>query len=355
MKLLIDIAHPAHIHYFRNLSRQLSLKGHQCLFTIREKGIIKELADYYGIEYRIRSKERRNKLVYSIEALWNIYKVATKIKPDLFLDMGTVFASPIAFIMKKPYIAFDDTEASIKARRFHMPFTNHILTPSCFYADLGKKQIIFNSYMELFYLHPKYFSPCEDILRKHDLLKNKYVLMRFVSWEAHHDVGQAGISETKKKEMVKYFKTKNMKIIISSETSLPDELDQYKIRVEPFHFHHVIAGATIVITEGATIASEAALLGTPAIYVNSIQNGYTISLAKKGLLISLKDDSSLVEHINKIIERNTSRCKKQYREKAKEYVDSKINPTEFTIWFLENYPESVKNMKENPDYDNRFL
>ena len=37
-----------------------------------------------------------------------------------------------------------------------------------------------------------------------------------------------------------------------------------------------------------------------------------------------------------------------------EFLTSKIDVTAFTVWFVENYPESVKIMKENPDYQDRF-
>jgi hypothetical protein len=32
----------------------------------------------------------------------------------------------------------------------------------------------------------------------------------------------------------------------------------------------------------------------------------------------------------------------------------KIDVTAFMVWFIENYPESVKVIKENPDYQHRF-
>jgi len=32
----------------------------------------------------------------------------------------------------------------------------------------------------------------------------------------------------------------------------------------------------------------------------------------------------------------------------------KINVTSFLTWFIDNYPESKKIMKENPDYQYKF-
>ena len=41
-------------------------------------------------------------------------------------------------------------------------------------------------------------------------------------------------------------------------------------------------------------------------------------------------------------------------EIRKDIEKETINPTLFLVWFVENYPESVKIMKENPEYQKRF-
>ena len=37
MRVLIDIGHPGHVHLFKNFAREFIRKGHQVLFTVREK------------------------------------------------------------------------------------------------------------------------------------------------------------------------------------------------------------------------------------------------------------------------------------------------------------------------------
>ena len=43
-----------------------------------------------------------------------------------------------------------------------------------------------------------------------------------------------------------------------------------------------------------------------------------------------------------------------FQKRRQKMLKDKINVTAFMIWFVENYPESVKIMKENPDYQYRF-
>jgi len=351
MKILIDIAHPAHIHYFRNFARILENKGHVCLFTLRDNGIIVELANYYRINYRIRSREMKSKIVYMLSSVINIYKIAKQFKPDLFVDMGTVVSSPISKILGKPYIAFDDTEVSIKARFFHMPFTDVIITPTSFYKDLGCKQIRINSIMELMYLKKKYFIPNKEVLGPCINNIANYVIIRFVSWKAHHDEGNKGISYQKKVEIVKYLSSK-YDVIISSEGELPKVFEKFQTRIPSHLMHDALAYAKLVITEGATMASESVVLGTPTIYVNSIQNGCTLEQKKIGLLFSLVNDEDLMNKVFKIESIITNI--KKYNKIHKDYLESKIDSTAFIVWFIENYPESSQIMNENPDYQNRF-
>ena len=46
--------------------------------------------------------------------------------------------------------------------------------------------------------------------------------------------------------------------------------------------------------------------------------------------------------------------KEIYQERRKKMLADKIDVTAFMVWFIENYPESAKIMKENPDYQYNF-
>ena len=54
MKIFVDIGHPAHVHYFKNLILNLKDKGHEFLITARKKDVSQELLDNYNIPYTSR-------------------------------------------------------------------------------------------------------------------------------------------------------------------------------------------------------------------------------------------------------------------------------------------------------------
>ena len=46
--------------------------------------------------------------------------------------------------------------------------------------------------------------------------------------------------------------------------------------------------------------------------------------------------------------------KERFKNKRNKMLKEKINITDFMVWFIENYPESVKIIRESPDYQYRF-
>ncbi len=83
------------------------------------------------------------------------------------------------------------------------------------------------------YLHSNYFKPNRDITNILNVVENeKYVIMRFVSWNAHHDVGQKGLNIATKRNLIKTL-SKYAKVFISSEDSLPDEFRPWQISISP--------------------------------------------------------------------------------------------------------------------------
>ena len=354
---MIDIAHPAHLHYFRNFTRLFESKGHEVLFTLRDKGIIISLAASYGLKYIVRSREGSIKPVYALYAINNIYRAAREFKPDIFLDMGTIFAAPVSKILGKPHITFDDTESAHKARTLFIPLISVILTPDVFQLDLGRKHIRFESFMEMFYLHKNYFTGDKNIRIKLGLQPGeRFSILRFVSWEAHHDKGISGLTQENKLKAVQEF-SRLARVFISSEFELPEALKPYRLNIDPALIHSVLAEADLYFGEGATMAMESVILGTPAIYINPNWLGYTIEAEKRGLLFNFKQDSiSQEKAIDKgLIILQNPKSKVEVLSLGEKYFNTKIDPTGFLVWFVEKWPESLKVMKKNPEYQKKFL
>ncbi|MGE0090019.1 MAG: DUF354 domain-containing protein [Bacteroidales bacterium] len=356
MKILIDIGHPGHVHYFRNFYKIMKSKGHDFLFISRDKEVTFSLLNYYKIPYKSRGKGKKSflgKLFYILYADYIILKNALKFKPDIFLSFSSTYMGHVAFLMRKPNVIIDDTEHAKFEHIMYKPFASVILTPSCFYKNMGEKQIKFNSYTELFYLHKNYFNPKKEILNILGVKEEeKFAIIRFVSWGASHDFGHSGFNNISKLEIIKEI-DKHIKVFITSETKLPPELEKYRIKISPEQLHDALKYSSIYIGEGGTTASETSILGIPTLYINSIPlMGYLKDEEKLGILHYFKNELGVLAKTLEIL--NDSNYSEKYNLKAQKLIKNKIDPTSFLVWFIENYPESVKIMRENPDYQNNF-
>lgn len=360
MRILIDIGHPAHVHLFKNFAHKMISKGNEVLFTCRDKEFEIELLEYNGFNYVSFGKKHKG----TIGKIWGMFKfdfrewkVCLKFKPDILLSHGSIYAAHTAFLIGKPHISFEDT-FNFEQIRLYKPFTETILT-SDYDNPLkkDKKTIQYAGYHELAYLHKNQFTPASSVLKELGLEKDdKYVIVRFVAWNASHDIGHKGISYENKIKAITEF-SKYGRVFISSETQLPKDLEKYRIKIKSTRMHDAIAFASLMYGESSTMSEEASLLGTPAVHLNNSKIVYTQELENKYDLMynftESEDDQR--ESIKKGVEllklKNT---KEMWINKANNVINDKIDVSAFLTWFIEEYPESKKRMKENPDYQYRF-
>ncbi|MBN2344868.1 MAG: DUF354 domain-containing protein [Candidatus Aminicenantes bacterium] len=354
MKLLIDIGHPAHVHYFRNLARIFIDKGSEVLFTTRDKEVAIQLLDHYGFTYVNFGKPYKSR----IGKIWGLFWftcraliVALRFKPDICLN-ASMYGAIAAWLLRKPHVSLEDT-FNMEQVRLYRPFTSVILTGSYPHPDLGKKEIRYSGYQELAYLHPRRFSPDPAILKMLGVEKDeKYVVLRFISWCASHDFGSRRASLREKEESVAELE-KVARVFISSEAELPGPLKKFLLNIPPHRIHDVLAFASLYIGEGATMASECAMLGTPAIYINP-QDVHTIREQESayGLVYSFREIQGVVDKARELLQ--TPRLKEEQAVRREKMLSEQVDLTALLVWVLENYPESLGEMKRNPSFQEEF-
>lgn len=346
MKIFIDIGHPAHVHYFKNFIWLMQEKGHSIFISARDKEVTFNLLEYYGFPYFNRGKGKKGilgKLVYIFIADFLLLKQALKIKPDLFLSFGSSYAAHTAWFTGKPHIAFDDTDHSAFEHILYVPFTKAILTPMVFQKDFGAKHVRFDGFIELCSLHPNRFKPepkhIEKILSGSN---SKYVVLRFVSWDASHDMTLKGLSLKEKYRIVKEL-SNYATVIISSESLLPDDLMPYSYKTHPALMHDVLNGACLIVSESLTMAAEASFLGTPAICISTAQAGTLDEEVRLGLIELYRDSEGLLERAIEIVK--DDEFKTRFKARSKEILQNKTDVTALMVSFMEQYPQSLKQMQ----------
>jgi len=237
------------------------------------------------------------------------------------------------------------------------PFYSNIISPKVTSAwKWNYKKIGYDSYHELAYLHPNHFTPDENIVSKYFNPDINYFIIRFAKLTAHHDAGIKGINSDIAHRLIEILKPHG-EIYITSERELEPEFEQYRIKINPLDMHHVMAFAQIYIGDSQTMAAEAGVMGVPFIrfndfvgrlsYLNELENEYHL-----GYGIRPNDEEQLYKTLQELIEMpNRSTI---FSERRTRMLSEKINFAQFQTWFIEKYPESVRIMKENPDYQYKF-
>lgn len=362
MKVAIFLGHPAHFHMFKNVSEQLEKKGHTVEFIIKEKDVLKKLLVESNCSYSvIRKNERKanSKLGLILSLLMMDFQMTSfliKNRPDILVGTYVALINKITGI---PVIVTNEDDADVVPyfALTSYPLANAILNPiACNSGKWDKKAIKYSGYQELAYLHPNHFIPCEAVVEKYFSAKSPYFILRFAKLNAHHDKHIIGIDSQIAQKIIDLLQPYGQ-IYITSERELEPEFEQYRIRINPLDMHHVMAFAQIYIGDSQTMAAEAGVLGTPFVrfndfvgkigYLNELENVY-----KLGFGIKTNDVEKLYLTIEELLKmKNRS---KVFSERRQKMLSEKIDYAKFLTWFIENYPESKKIMKENPDYQYNF-
>ncbi|MGF1530286.1 MAG: DUF354 domain-containing protein [Puniceicoccaceae bacterium] len=289
MRVLLEAHHPADIHFWKYPVREMQARGNEVLMIGRDRDVMRRLLEVYDwIPAEIPKRRTRNNrfpLMEMMDRQWIVARAIRRFKPDVVASlMGSYTQS--AKILGVKNVIFTDSEHQSFNHRIAHPFAHEIHTPECFYKDLGGKQRKYRGIHELAFLSKDnldFGSVLET--RYPDLLKQQYALIRLSAWNTFHDIDQKGVGE-KLDCFVEELAGKFRVLISAEESCLPEALKPFAGQFEPEDFHAILSGASFVLTEGASTASESACLGIPTVYINSI--------AQLGYLKMLEDKYSLV-------------------------------------------------------------
>jgi predicted glycosyltransferase len=265
--------------------------GHDVLVTSRDKDVTVRLLDEYEIPHQLLSRASNGTLIglskELLERDFSLYKVVKKFRPDVMASIGGTFIAQVGALTRTPSLVFYDTENARLQNRITYPFARRIYTPECYEGWVPKhKHTKYSGYHELSYLHPAYFTPSVEIASSNGLVRDSdNFLIRVVSWQANHDVGESGWSEQLLSDVVNFLKCKG-NVLVSTEAELPPQFDRYIYKGEPGKIHHLLAYCRLLVGESATMSSEAAILGVPSVYCARVSRGYTNQLEREYQLVS---------------------------------------------------------------------
>ena len=362
MNVLIDIGHPAHVHYYRNLAKDLIQRGHKVIWTVKDIPIAIKLLDYYGFPYIIFPKKADNligkafkQLQYDFKMLWIFIK--GKIDISIGSSVSVVHASLFSSVKS---IVFDDDDDEVQplVTKFVNPFADTLLSPDVLRGKRKRKDTIYYpGYHELAYLHTNRFTPSPDVLCEAGIKEGeKFFLMRFNIFKAHHDIGIKGLNLKQKLALIEELKPYG-KIFITTEREIEPELISYQLKIRSEKIHSLMAYATIFLGDSLTMTSEAAVLGIPSLRCNSFAGriSYLEEQEKRyGLTYGFlpTDFDKMITKLKELL--SMSDLNKEWQRRRLIMLSEKIDVTAFWLWFVEHYPQSILDIKNDPQIFREF-
>jgi predicted glycosyltransferase len=357
MKILFYFGHPSQYLFLKNPIGILKKNGVVCDIIIKSKDVLEALLIenkeiYSNILPEGRASGKVGLIYGLIKRDFRLFRHVKNKHYDLFVGTDPSLAH-IGFLKKIPVITVleDDINVIPGLARITFPFTSLILTPEgCQTGKYEIKTVHYKGYMKLAYLHPNRFNT------KAAILTQPYFLIRVSSLGAYHDAGINGFTLQLLQKIIIQLQ-KEGSVFISSEGSLDESLKPFELKINPVEMQDVLSNAAMLIGDSQSMTMEAAMLGIPSVrfsdfagkisVLEELEHNYQLTFG-----IPTKTPEKLFEKISELL--SLPDLKQEFQKSRQKMLEDKIDVTAFVVWFVENYPESARIMKENPEYQERF-
>lgn len=346
MKILVYLGHPAHFHNYKNTIAALKEHGHEVAVLIKKKDILEDLLNNAGIPYHNILEEGRKDsqlgiVVGLLKRTGRLFRFCREFHPDI-LTGSSVENSLIGPILHIPVINIGEDDAQVvpKYAKSAYPGASVILCPdTCDCGKWNRKAVKYAGYQELGYLHPENFTPDKEVVQQYFDPDKPYFLMRFSGLNAHHDAGIRGINNAIASRLVSLLEPHG-DVYITSERPLGNDLERYRIAINPLDIHHVMAFADLYLGDSQTMAAESGVLGVPYIrfndfvgkigYLNELENKYQL-----GFGITPDHEEELYETVNMLLAMPDRKV--FFQARRQKMLEEKINFATFLTDYIENY------------------
>ena len=329
MRYIFELNHPKHYYQFKIVMQELQRRGHEVLVLARDKDVLLNVLKEENVQYEIFGVHKNNilgKLFSSGSIFWNYRKIIKRTNLDIIVSKASLYGTLTAKMSGIKSIIFPDSEVVPLTNKIVAPLASLIITPEPFTLDYGEKHRRIKGIFEDCYLAPSILTIDSSAPEKLGL-EEPYAILRFVGWSANHDINNNGFTDNQKSTLADAL-SRHLKVYISSEKPMPEDLQKYKLSIPKSKIHDVLAGAALYVGDSQTMATEAALLGTPSIRSNSFvgdndMSNFVMLENKYHLLYNVKD----FDHVMGLaLDLAIHSKKEEWKQKRLSYYQNVGNP-----------------------------
>lgn len=300
MSVLIDISHPAHVHFYRPVAEALMAERYQVYFVARDKDVAPQLLQATGLPFEVLPRPTRaghlssaRELVRRSLALrgrirrWESRIVLTRNPSGVIAAVGTAATSI--------FDTDDGRSAGVHywtARPFAGIITSSVFDPESHGKNHRRYQALKAQMFVRRDRSPRSAHGPSTVRRQYPLF-----VVRFSSHNASHDSRVLGLDEASRVRLLNLLNLRGT-VVVSSEGEPPyfaasptEAADRNAPGADGFI--DLLSGADLVVSDSGSVSAEAALLGVPSIvYGSFVKNRFHIrELESRGLLRSFAPGS----------------------------------------------------------------
>lgn len=281
-KLAVDLVHPADVNFYKHAVRSLEAQGWEVVFVERARD---NLARIFASEFpdrklvRVGQHQARTgpKLRAAITRPVALARALRNQDIDVVTGFGSHFAAFAArMVGARGVVFYDDHEYRANVRLCRMGAHEMVMMPE-------QDGVGYPTIKELAYLHPDYFAPDKGAAESLGVEPGGYVFLRDKEYVAMnyrrptgHEVGVYDALEACGMPVVA--------LTHDPEHRADFQRRGFRVLEKPLDIHSLLAFARGAVTFGDTMAREAALLGTPTLYLGDRDMAANRALEAEGAL-----------------------------------------------------------------------
>lgn len=271
MSILIDIAHPAHVHFYRPVAEALLADGIDVRIVARDKDVTVSLLEASGLPFEVLPMARPG--TGRIGAAGELIRRSATLRRRIrrFGTEVVLTRNPSGAIASYGTSAtsiFDtDDGRSVGVHYwFARPFADIMASSVHDPEDHGRGHRRYRALKAQMFLHPDRFTPDATLRRRYLEDDERFCVVRFSAHDASHDRHVHGISEHGRRAVLQRLgqfgtvlvsiEREGLRLVRGAAGSTP---------VAPEDFHQLLAAASLFVGDGQSVAAESAILGIPAL------------------------------------------------------------------------------------------
>ena len=293
----LDALTPKHALLLSYIYKELKKLGIDSVVTTRSYDLTANILEYYGVEHVCIGKYGGRSPLMKLKASLNRQTELLRWieEGNLNVRVAVSFTSPdatrVAYGLGIPVISLTDSPHSDIVNRLTLPLSTHVIAPLCVAKELLKylideePLITFDGVFEKIWVQEK--MECGNVLNVMGLEPYKYCILRPPETKAAYfkfDTSLAEFIETARRlservTVVIYPRYRDQYLLLSESLK---GLGNIVFLRRAVNMQCLERYAALVLTGGATLAHEAALLGTPSIFTFPRDLEVSRFLRKKG-------------------------------------------------------------------------